>query len=70
MTRHGKTATVAGSTSGTGPQIAEALAGAGANTVPKGFGEPEEIAALVACATGAVSTAGAVLPDDRGRTAQ
>ena len=43
----GKTAIVTGSTSGIGLGIAGALAGAGANIVLNGFGEPEAIAEIV-----------------------
>jgi 3-hydroxybutyrate dehydrogenase len=43
----GKTAIVTGSTSGIGLGIAGALAGAGANVVLNGFGEPEVIAEIV-----------------------
>jgi len=42
----GKTAIVTGSTSGIGLGIARALAGAGANLMLNGFGDPEQIEAL------------------------
>jgi len=43
MSLHGRTALVTGSTSGIGLAIAGALAGAGANVVINGFGDPQAI---------------------------
>ncbi|NOZ43445.1 MAG: 3-hydroxybutyrate dehydrogenase [Alphaproteobacteria bacterium] len=47
-TLHGRTALITGSTSGIGLGMARALAGAGANIILNGLGDPGEMAALAA----------------------